>query len=59
MDGYVTGAHNVLVTRVAADQWEVVSQPAPNNRVFCMRDSSTFPMNVRFTVRSSTPLSLQ
>jgi hypothetical protein len=51
------GSDSVLVTRIDASTWHVVSQPAPNNLAYCKSTGQLFAMPVEFTVVSSRPLS--
>lgn len=46
-------ADNVLVTRVSTNTWRVQSQPAPNNRAFCLTNGATYNMDVDFTIVAS------
>jgi len=50
------GSDSVLVTRVDASTWHVVSQPAPHNLAWCKTTGQLFAMPVEFTVVSSRPL---
>ena len=55
--GVPIDADSVLVTRVSADTWRVQTQPAPNNRAWCLTNGATYNMNVDFTIVSSRALS--
>ncbi len=50
------GSDSVLVTRIDASTWHVVSQPAPHNLAWCKTTGELFAMPVDFTVVSSLPL---
>jgi hypothetical protein len=50
------GSDSVLVTRVDASTWHVVSQPAPHNLAYCKNDGHLYAMPVEFTLSSSYPL---
>lgn len=50
------GTDSVLVTRVDASTWHVVSQPAPHNLALCKNTGALYAMPVDFTVVSSRAL---
>jgi len=50
------GSDSVLVTRVDASTWHVVSQPAPHNLAYCKNDGQLYAMPVDLVVVSSYPL---
>jgi hypothetical protein len=50
------GSDSVLVSRLDASTWHVVSQPAPHNLAWCKTTGELFAMPVDFTVVSNRPL---
>jgi len=50
------GSDSVLVTRIDAQTWHVVSRPAPNNLAWCKSTGQLFAMAVDFTLVSNRPL---
>ncbi len=50
------GSDSVLVTRLDASTWHVVSQPPPHNLAWCKTTGELFAMPVDFTVVSNRPL---
>jgi hypothetical protein len=51
-----TGSDSVLVTRVDASTWHVVSQAPPHNLAFCKKNGQLYAMPVDFIVVSSRAL---
>lgn len=56
VDGVVTGADSVNVTRTASDTWVVESRPFPDNRAYCRATGQMYHISVRFKVVASHPL---
>lgn len=55
-DPGTTGSDSVVVTRTAADTWQVTTQPAPNDKAYCKADGQLYHIPVSFTIVSSRPL---
>lgn len=49
-------ADSVLVTRVSADTWRVQTQPAPDDRAWCVTNGASYNMSVDFTIVASRAL---
>lgn len=54
-DGTIVAADSVIVTRVDATTFTVRSQPAPNNRAYCIGLKRSFNISVGFTIVASRP----
>ncbi len=55
-EGIMTGADQVLVTRVDASTWRVQSQPYPNDKAYCLNTGQLYNIAVDFLIVSSYPL---
>jgi len=56
VSGLGVGSDSVLVTRINASTWHVVSQPSPHNFAYCKSNQQLYAMPVDFVVVSSSPL---
>jgi hypothetical protein len=56
MNNIAVGSDSLLVTRVNASTWHVVSQAPPHNLAYCKNDGQLYAIPVDFTVVSSYPL---
>ena len=54
--GVLVPGDSVLVTRTAANTWHVQTQPAPNDRAYCLNNGQSYHMPVDFTVVTSRDL---
>jgi len=50
------GSDSVSVHRVDASTWEVSSQPAPNDRAYCIDNGQLYSMRISFRIVASGPL---
>lgn len=46
----------LVVTRISVDTWQVTSQPAPNDRAYCVITGQFYHMPVQFTIVASKPV---
>ena len=47
---------DVIVTRTTANTWVVQTQPAPNDKAFCLGDGQLYHVPVHLTVVTDQPL---